>query len=446
MTSLLSRLHLYGHRPALCLGPETWSYASLESRAAAVGLALQTVPGRNVGLMAAPGVGYGAGLLGIWWAGKMAVPLALTYPPPELDYVLTHGEVGCIVADRTLAPEEEQRLRAIAQEKSLAIVWVEDCEAPAPLWAVPPVPSEQPALMLFTSGTTGKPKGVVHTHASLTAQILSLTEAWGWSASDRILHVLPLHHIHGIVNILLCALWSGAVCEFVPRFTPTLVWERLADASLFMAVPTVYVKLIAAHYQSDATTQACHRAATHNLRLAVSGSAALPVSVLQQWQEITGHRLLERYGMTEIGMALSQPLRGDRIPGTVGQPLPGVHARLMGDSGALTSEGELQIQSPTLFAEYWRNPTATAAAFTTDGWFCTGDRACYEAGQYRILGRISQDILKTGGYKVSALEIEEVLRTHPAIAECAIVGIPDPTWGDKICAAVILHPQKQLTL
>ncbi|NJK36104.1 MAG: AMP-binding protein [Oscillatoriales cyanobacterium SM2_2_1] len=446
MVSLLTQIQTHGDRPALRLGPHTWSYGDLAAAAAAIGAALRVYPCQNIGLMAPPGFGYGAGLLGIWAAAKMAVPLALSYPLPELEYALNHGEVGCIVGDRTLATDEYERLQAIAQEQSIPIVWVGDCrplEAPPTLESSSP---EQPALMLFTSGTTGKPKGVVHTHGSLRAQILSLTEAWGWTGGDRILHVLPLHHIHGIVNILLCALWSGAVCEFLPRFVPSQVWERLADATLFMAVPTVYVKLIAAYQQGDAATQARDRAAAQSLRLMVSGSAALPVSVLEQWQAITGHRLLERYGMTEIGMALSQPLGGDRISGSVGQPLPHVSVRLVEDTGIPGNEGEIQVQSPTLFSEYWRNPAATAAAFTTDGWFRTGDRARDEHGQFHILGRISQDILKTGGYKVSALEIEEVLRTHPAIAECAIVGVPHATWGEKICAAVVLHPQQNLTL
>ncbi len=172
----------------------------------------------------------------------------------------------------------------------------------------------------------------------------------------------------------------------------------------------------------------------------VSGSAALPVSVLAKWQSISGHTLLERYGMTEIGMALSNPLDGERRPGFVGLPLPGMAVRLVDEAGQVIEEegrpGEIQVRGPTVFPEYWNRPEATRQAFR-DGWFCTGDISVKEDGYYRLLGRSSVDIIKTGGYKVSALEIEEVLRTHPAIGECAVVGVEDLEWGERVCAAVV---------
>jgi len=175
------------------------------------------------------------------------------------------------------------------------------------------------------------------------------------------------------------------------------------------------------------------------MRLMVSGSAALPVQRLERWREISGHVLLERYGMTEIGMALSNPLVGERRPGFVGTPLPGVDVRLVDGTG------EIEVRGATVFLEYWRRPDATAAAFR-DGWFRTGDIARVEHGAYRILGRSSVDIIKTGGFKVSALEVEEVLRTHPAIAECAVVGVEDPEWGERICVAVERRGEADLTL
>ena len=184
------------------------------------------------------------------------------------------------------------------------------------------------------------------------------------------------------------------------------------------------------------------------MRLMVSGSAALPIKVLEKWQAIGNHFLLERYGMTEIGMALSNPLHGDRSAGSVGTPLPQVEVRLVDEDGSLvapSTPGEIQVKSPGVFLEYWQNPAATAKAFQ-DGWFCTGDLAVVESGNYRILGRMNVDIIKTGGYKVSALEIEEVLRSHPDIQECAVVGVEDPEWGERVCAALVLHPHSQLTL
>ena len=172
----------------------------------------------------------------------------------------------------------------------------------------------------------------------------------------------------------------------------------------------------------------------------VSGSAALPLSTLQRWKEISGYTLLERYGMTEIGMALSNPLRGERVPGSVGKPLPSVEVQLVGENGkpvAPGTPGEIEIRGPSVFAEYWGQPAATRAAFRND-WFRTGDTAVVENGVYRILGRTNIDILKTGGHKVSALEIEEALREHPAVSECAVVGLPDPEWGERVAAAVVL--------
>jgi malonyl-CoA/methylmalonyl-CoA synthetase len=229
----------------------------------------------------------------------------------------------------------------------------------------------------------------------------------------------------------------------LPRFDADAVWDHIAGGkiTLFMAVPTVYAKLIAgwdaaSPSRREDLSQACTR-----LRLMVSGSAALPVSTLQRWKEISGHTLLERYGMTEIGMALSNPLRGERVPGSVGTPLPGVEVRLVGEKGELASTGtpgEIEVRGPNVFTEYWGQPAATRDAFR-DGWFRTGDTAVVVGGGYRILGRTSVDILKTGGHKVSALEIEEALREHPAVAECAVVGVPDPEWGERVAAAVVLN-------
>jgi malonyl-CoA/methylmalonyl-CoA synthetase len=215
-----------------------------------------------------------------------------------------------------------------------------------------------------------------------------------------------------------------------------------------MAVPTIYVKLIAAWEAASQERRAALSNAAEKLRLMVSGSAALPVSTLERWREITGHTLLERYGMTEIGMALSNPYRGQRVPGSVGRPLPGVEVRLTGEDGKDVppgTPGEIEVRGPNVFLEYWRKPDATREAFR-DGWFRTGDTAVVENGVYRILGRTNIDILKTGGHKVSALEIEEILREHDAIAECAVVGMPDPEWGERVAAAVVLSTGNSLEL
>jgi malonyl-CoA/methylmalonyl-CoA synthetase len=299
-------------------------------------------------------------------------------------------------------------------------------------------------MILYTSGTTGKPKGVVTTHENIAAQITSLVEAWEWRPDDHILNILPMHHIHGIVNITCCALWVGAICEILPRFQAQEVLNRLAqgDLTLFMAVPTVYAKLIDAWEKSSPSQQKRVSEGCGKMRLMVSGSAALPVPILEKWQAISGQVLLERYGMTEIGMGLSNLLHGPRYPGCVGFPLPGVEARLTDETGkpvAPGTPGEIEIRGQTVFLEYWGQPEATQKTFR-DGWFLTGDVAVQEnGGVYRILGRSSVDIIKTGGYKVSALEIEEVLLTHPDIEEVAVVGIPDEVWGERVVAALVLR-------
>jgi malonyl-CoA/methylmalonyl-CoA synthetase len=316
-----------------------------------------------------------------------------------------------------------------------------------PPW--PTLSAERRALMLYTSGTTSRPKGVVLTHGNVEAEITCLIEAWGWSAADCILHVLPLNHTHGLINVLGCALWSGAVCEIAPSFDPVAVWRRLAsgDITLFMAVPTIYRRLIAAWHDASPDDQRRWAVGAAALRLFVSGSAALPVSVLDQWRTFTGHTLLERYGMTEIGMALSNPLDGERRPGSVGRPLPGVEVRLLDDEGREVGEGqpgELHVRGRGVFLEYWSRPEATAESFRDGRWFRTGDVALVERGAYRLLGRRSVDIIKTGGEKVSALEVEDILREHPAIADCAVVGIPDPEWGECVAAAVVLRGHAEL--
>jgi malonyl-CoA/methylmalonyl-CoA synthetase len=305
-------------------------------------------------------------------------------------------------------------------------------------------------MILYTSGTTGRGKGVVTTHANLEAQIASLVTAWEWSAGDRVLLVLPLHHVHGIVNVVGSALWAGAVCEAAPRFEAEATWNRLASGELtvFTAVPTIYHRLITSWDAAPPAVQRARSEGCRRLRLMMSGSAALPVQTLERWRDISGHTLLERYGMTEIGMALSNPLHGHRRPGFVGAPLPGVEARLTDEQGVVSlpdTPGEIEIRGPGVFLEYWGRPDETRAAFRR-GWFSTGDIAVIDDDAYRLLGRKSIDIIKTGGYKVSALEVEAVLRDHPAVAECAVVAVADLAWGEKICAAVELQPATTLML
>ncbi len=395
--------------------------------------------------LAAPGFAWAAMQWGIWRAGGMAVPLPLNAPVPEIEYLL--DDAGPITTMFDAA--QQNPLAEVAAKRRIPALLFSEANASSKV-PLPQIENDRRALMLYTSGTTAHPKGVVTTHAQIKAQITSLIEAWEWSASDVTLLCLPLHHVHGIINVLSCALWAGAVCELLPRFDAEAVWERIASGrlSVFMAVPTIYTKLIEAWDAGSPERQALLSRACRQLRLMVSGSAALPNSVLERWRKISGHTLLERYGMTEVGMALSNPLRGERVPGAVGTPLPGVEVRLVDEAGspvAAGRPGEIEVRGPGVFKEYWNKPEATRQAFR-EGWFRTGDMAVIENGFYRILGRTSVDIIKTGGHKVSALEIEEVLREHPSISECAVVGVPDPTWGERVGTAVVLRQGHSLPL
>jgi len=403
----------------------------------------------RVAFLLTPGFRWVATQWGIWRAGGIAVPLPLNSPRPELEYFIGDTGASTLVFDTLAAP----LVSPIATAGDIHALSYDQLSVrqPAELEGITPdITSQRRAMILYTSGTTSRPKGVVTTHANITAQVMSLVEAWEWSASDRIVLCLPLHHVHGIINVVCCALWLGATCQMLPRFDANDTWDLIASGNLtlFMAVPTIYAKLISAWETGSPERRARLSQSCLKLRLMVSGSAALPVSTLQRWKEISGHTLLERYGMTEIGMALSNPLQGERVPGTVGTPLPSVVVQLVGDNGkpvAPGTPGEIEVRGPSVFAEYWGKPDATRDAFR-DGWFRTGDTAVVENGVYRILGRTNIDILKTGGHKVSALEIEEALRKHPAVAECAVVGVPDPEWGERVAAALVLNDGDALDL
>ncbi|CAI9773607.1 unnamed protein product [Fraxinus pennsylvanica] len=304
---------------------------------------------------------------------------------------------------------------------------------------------DDPALIIYTSGTTGKPKGVVHTHKGIFAQVQMLTDAWGYTASDQFLHCLPLHHIQNFVAFPLSKI------EFMPKFSVRGIWQRWRESYLsdetkaddaitvFTGVPTMYTRLLQGYDAMDPDSQAASASAARQLRLMMCGSSALPLPVMQQWETITGHRLLERYGMTEFAMGISNPLKGERKGGTVGKPLPGVQAKIVAEDGSSDTEvGELYIKSPSLFKGYWKLPEVTKESFSDDGFFKTGDSARMdEDGYYVILGRTSADIMKVGGYKLSALEIEAVLLEHPAIAECCVLGLPDKDYGEAVCAIVV---------
>ncbi len=449
---LIERARSHVDRIAVSADGATYTYAELLSASAQCAAALlgdrSDLDEARVAFLCPSDFTYVGTQWGIWRAGGIAVPLCVTHPAAELAFVLDDAEPTIVVAH----PEFESRLRRLAEERGIDFLTTERLARTPPASMLPSVAWDHGALMVYTSGTTARPKGVVTTHANITAQVTSLIEAWRWCEDDSILLALPLHHVHGIINVLTCALWAGAHCEMLPAFDAQTVWTRLAtgDLTLFMAVPLIYRRLIAAWDDAAPSDRETMSAGCTKIRLMVSGSAALPIPTLERWREITGHVLLERYGMTETGMICSNPVDGERMPGTVGAPLPGVDVRLVqdaGDGGEVPDgePGTVEVRGPGVFREYWRRPDETTAAFH-NGWFVTGDIAVRENGRYRILGRQNIDIIKTGGYKVSALEIEAVLQMHPSIAECAVVGVEDEEWGERVCAAVELCADTDLTL
>lgn len=392
----------------------------------------------RVTFMVNPGFDYVKVQWAIWQAGGIAVPLCLSHPLPSLEYVIDDTQAILMI----VSPQYENLLKESTTAKNIRLI-VLGKEEKIPLAELPYIDKSRKAMILYTSGTTNKPKGVVSTHANLEAQISTLVTSWEWSNRDHTLCVLPLHHVHGIVNVISCAMWSGATCEFIPEFSADEIFRlfKKGKINVFMAVPTIYFKLITFWESLPITEQELLTACMKKFRLMVCGSAALPVSVMEKWKIISGHTLLERYGMTEIGMAISNPYRGQRRAGYVGLPLPGVNVKLVNESFEDINEGdsgEILVKGENVFIEYWNNPEVTIKEFTIDGWFKTGDVAIIEDGYYRIMGRNSVDIIKSGGYKISALEIEEVLRTHLLINDCAVVGLDDNEWGELIVAALVV--------
>ena len=401
-------------------------------------------PGEHVALFLHPGPTWIEHFLALLLGGAAAVPLALTAAAPELTHYLREARVDRVIADEAHAPRiapllEGRPLRVIPSASEIALNSQSRSTATARV-----ISDASLALILFTSGTTGKPKAAALTHANLHAQTRTLREAWNIVSADTLTTSLPMHHLHGVVVAVLTCLTAGASVRVFQRFDSRALLADLRHATLLMTVPTILQRLTDALEESP-------QAATHAraLRLVTSGSAALPASLAERWLRLTGELPLERYGMTEIGIALSNPLEpSERKPGQVGRPLTGVEIALLDDAGtvleAATSdgvrEGELAVRGPSVFAGYL-GPDGARAPLTADGFFRTGDVVRQNAdGTFKILGRTSSDILKTGGEKVSALEVEEVCREHPGVAEVAVVGVPDETWGDRIVAFIVVAP------
>lgn len=426
-------------------------------------------------------------LLAVMAARAIALPLSPAFPAPELQYILNQSQASILVSSPKFDNKAIEVLDTELESKPVHMSLAKHSgSGQQESVTLAGEDAGAAGLMLYTSGTTNRPKGVLLPQSVLTAQCRSLNEAWKYTPADRLLHVLPLHHIHGTVNAVLTPLMAGSSIEFMFPFNADAVWKRfgasfsaseptLPPISFFTVVPTVYNRLLNTHKDLSPELQKATREAIspQNLRINISGSAALPTPTKKAWSDLSsGNVLLERYGMTEVGMALSCGLDyEDRVDASVGWPLPSVEVRLVNlDTGEIIQpgqeigengreiSGEVQLRGPTIFKEYWRNPEATAKEFVAgeDGkgsWFKTGDVAVRRAapsgvgqsGQswasgsmYFIQGRKSADIIKTGGEKVSALEVERELLSLPEVAEAAVVAVPSGKWGHKAGAVIIL--------
>lgn len=423
------------HGKAIAIhGEAPISYDNLLQQADAFAASLPDVEGKNVAVVSENTSDVIIALLGIWRRGGTYVPLCDTHPISEWAYILDHAKPTVCVA----RPDELLRLGQQLHERGII-----GHNISRRIKARPSSSEEADcAMMLYTSGTTNRPKGVPILSTGLQAQVQGLCEAWGWTATDRILAFLPLHHVHGLINIILCSLYTGAGATLYRRFDSELVFSDISDerATLFMGVPTIYHRLLQTYDAATSDEKSRFSAAAQSMRLWISGSAALPKPVFERCLKVLGHSILERYGMTEIGMALSNPLEGERNAGEVGCPLPWVRTKIVDPDGGEClgdGRGEIRVKGESVFKGYFENAAATAAAFDKDGWFKTGDIVERKDGRFRILGRSSIDILKSGGEKISALEIESTLLGYDSVEACAVVGVPDATWGQRIVAFII---------
>ncbi|WP_327694633.1 acyl-CoA synthetase [Streptomyces sp. NBC_00459] len=420
-------------RPALRFGDRSLTYAEL---AAAAGALADRISGAGgpVAVWATPALETAVGVVAALLAGVPAVPLNPKSGESELGHILKDSSPTLV-----LSAPCDQLPSAFGSLERIDVDIDVRTSSGVPGTAYEPSP-ETPALIVYTSGTTGPPKGAVIPRRAVAATLDALADAWQWTSEDVLVHGLPLFHVHGLILGILGPLRRGGSVRHLGRFGTEGVTRELNDgATMLFGVPTMYHRIAEALPDDPELAAALGRA-----RLLVSGSAALPVHDHERITAATGRRVVERYGMTETLMNTSVRADGEPRAGTVGVPLPGVELRLVEEDGTpITSYdsetvGEIQVRGPNLFTEYLNRPDATGAAFTTDGWFRTGDMAVRDPDGYvRIVGRKATDLIKSGGYKIGAGEIENALLEHAGVREAAVTGEPDADLGERIVAWIV---------
>jgi malonyl-CoA/methylmalonyl-CoA synthetase len=375
-------------------------------------------------------------------AGLVYLPLNTGYQKSELDYFFADAEPTSIIC-RSDAADGIAALRQQAKVFTLdgtAGTLLDRASGQADSFETVTSKPDDLAAILYTSGTTGRSKGAMLSHRNLASNALTLVEEWGFTRGDVLLHALPVYHVHGLFVACHCALLSGSRMLWLPKFDAKEVIGLLPHANAMMGVPTFYTRLLA-----EPTFGA---AVCRSIRLFVSGSAPLLTKTFNEFRARTGHAILERYGMTETGMNTANPLDGERIPGTVGPPLPGVSVRIV-DADAHPCEpgvvGNIEVKGPNVFRGYWRMPEKTREEFSADGYFRTGDMGEWLPNRYlKIVGR-AKDLIITGGLNVYPAEIEERINALPGVAESAVIGVPDADFGEAVTAVVVARPGQTLT-
>ena len=375
-------------------------------------------------------------------SGLVYHPLNDAYQPAELEYFIGDAEPRAVICDPDnldvftgiTAATDCRRWTLDVHGRGSLLEAAADCPDEAP---VTHCDADTTAVLLYSSGTTGQPKGAMLTHANLASNTATLVEAWGFTRDDRLLHALPVYHAHGLFVGLGCAMTSGCSMQWLPKFTVDTVLDCLSDATVMMGVPTFYSRLLE-HDAFDA-------ARCTSIRLFISGSAPLTAELHERFRIRTGHLILERYGMTETSMLSSNPLDGERRPGSVGPALPGVTIRITDDRDqpAATGEvGNIQVKGPNVFKGYWRRERQTAQEFTADGFFRTGDQGRLDADHYlTIMGR-SKDLIISGGLNVYPREVEQAIDALDGVDESAVIGVPHADFGEAVVAVIVAQDDK----
>ena len=440
-TLLRSRFPSDRSRPFIeTLDGRTYSYADLETISGRLARLLSTL-GVTKGDRVAAQIEKSPAALLLYLAclrvGAAYLPLNTAYRAAEIDYFLSDAEPRVVVTD----PARSEEIRALPGADGVAALLTLDASGAGSLiershgldpdFDGPPLEADDLAGILYTSGTTGRAKGAMLSHGNLGANADTLARLWGFTADDVLLHALPIYHTHGLFVASNSVLLSGAKMLFLPRFDAQAVIGLLPRATVMMGVPTFYTRLLA--------EPAFDREACRNMRLFISGSAPLLVETFEAFEARSGHRILERYGMTETGMNASNPLEGERIAGTVGPRLPDVEVRIADEAGRILGPGEvgvLEVRGPNVFKGYWRNPEKTREEFRPDGFFITGDITRIDArGYLHIVGR-SKDLIISGGFNVYPKEVEQVIDSIDGVGESAVIGLAHPDFGEAVAAVV----------